>query len=153
MKQVNQTQTRRIFSEVRAPSSTSPPSPRRISNHYNFHKELQSHRSTQLLNHKYKYLLVIKRPQTLFWKIFFPYKNPIEQCVGLKLKYCKWKREWNWREFWIKNFSKERDFSAQNRELKTLLKAFKLWIFLQMLVVIPTTLINHIYRIELGIKE
>ena len=55
IKQVNEASkpiaNTRICFEVRAPSSTSPPSPEGFSNHYNFHKELQPHRSTQLLNH------------------------------------------------------------------------------------------------------
>ena len=126
MKQVSQSQTLRFVSRFEHPALRPRLHPEGFSNHYNFHKELQPHRSTQLLNHKYKYLLVIKRPQTLFWKIFFPYKNPIEQCVGSKLKYCKWKRKWFCREFWIKNFRKERDFSAQKQRTKTSFESFKL---------------------------
>ena len=140
------------FSEVRAPSSTSPPSPRRISNHYNF---IKSYNHTGVPNSTISNTSISwwsKDHKLSFEKTFFPYKNPIEQCVALKLKYCKWKRKMKLREFWNKNFRKERFFSPKT-ENKTLLKAFKLWIFLQMIVVNPTTLITPIYRIELGIKE
>ena len=57
-----------------------------------------------------------------------------------------------WESFETKT-SEMREIFQPKIENKTLLKAFKLWIFLQMIVVRNLTLITPIYRKGLGIKE
>ena len=140
------------FFEIRAPSSTSPPSPRRISNHYNFTKRLQLHQSTQLYYLKYKYLLVIKRPQTLSWKILFPYKSPCRTMSRIEALVCKWKKENEIREFW-KTLQKMREiFSTKTKEWNSF-ECFKLLKLLQIFVVMNLSLNIPIYSRGLGFKD
>ena len=51
IKQVNQSQTQRFIPRFEHPALRPRLHPEGFTKHYNFHKELQPHRSTQLLNH------------------------------------------------------------------------------------------------------
>ena len=116
------------FSEVRAPSSTSPPSPE------GFLTTITSQRC-------YKYtgvpnstisstsnLLIVKRPQTFSCKILFPYKVLREQWIWFEALVCKEKRKGNQRI--LENTSEnEREFQHKNQEKESLLNALNFWNF------------------------
>ena len=105
------------FFEVRVPSSMSPPSPE------GFLTTITSQRC-------YKYtgvpnstitstssLLVVKRPQTLFCKTLFPYKNRCRTMSRNEALVCKEKRKRNQRV--LENTSEnEREFQHNNQETK-----------------------------------
>ena len=106
------------FSEVRAPSSTSPPSPE------GFLTTIASQRC-----HKYtgvpnstisttSSLLVVKRPQTFSFKILFPYTRSLENSeYDLKLL-CIKRKENEIREFLKNTLENEREFQHKNQEIK-----------------------------------
>ena len=78
---VNQTQTPRFVIEVRALSSTSPPSPEGfqplpLSQRCHKYTGVPNSTISSTINH-----LVVKRPQTFSFKILFPYKVLREQLV------------------------------------------------------------------------
>ena len=75
---VNQTQTQGFVIEVRAPSSTSPPSPEGFRPLPLSQRCYKDHRSTQLHNFSTSNILVVKRPQTLSFKNSLPLQRSLE---------------------------------------------------------------------------
>ena len=139
------------FSEVRAPSSTSPPSPE------GFLTTITSQRC-------YKYtgvpnstisstssLLVIKRPQTLFCKTLFPYKNPCRTMSRNEALVCKEKRKRNQRV--LENTSEnEREFQHKTKKPSSF-ESLKLFKLLQIFLVMNLSPNTPIYSRGLGFRD
>jgi len=100
-------------SEVRAPSSTSPPSPEGFLTTFSSQRCYKYNGVPNSIISSTRNVLVVKRPQTRSWKILFPYKVLREQWVGFEALVCKEKRKRNQRV--LENTSEnEREFQHKD---------------------------------------
>ena len=145
-------QTPRIVIEVRAPSSTSPPSPEGFRPLPLSRRCYKDHRSTQLHNLKYKFSLGSQKTTNFLLQNSLPLQRSLEnQWVGMKLLCARRKEKRNQRV--LENTSEnEREFQHKNQETKSL-NALNFWRFLRIFLVTKLSLNTPIYRRGLGLED
>jgi len=107
-----------------------PAFPRRIANHFHYHKDITNTPEYPTPQSQVQaILLVVKRPQTLFCKTLFPYKNPCRTMSRNEALVCKWRKKKKSESF--ENTSEnEREFQHKNQETKLfwILKTFETFV-------------------------